>query len=305
MRHHSSIETLSLPACWLTVGVFDGVHRGHREILAALTRGAHAAGLPAVVLTFHPHPSAVIGPEAEFRYLTLPDERAALLGELGVDEVVTMVFTRSLAVLGAREFMALAHQHLNPRRLLVGYDFALGRNREGTVARLTEIGRELGYSVEAFPPVIYGGAPVSSSRIRVLLRNGDVRQASELLGRRYALAGPVVHGDGRGRLLSIPTANVACPPEQVLPANGVYACRAQVDGADHPAVVNIGVRPTFPGGPVAPVVEAHLLDLDRDLYGRTLRLEFVERLRGEQKFPSPEALVAQIRADIASARRLL
>jgi riboflavin kinase/FMN adenylyltransferase len=189
--------------------------------------------------------------------------------------------------------------------LLVGYDFALGRGRVGTVARLTELGAEFGYSLRSFAPVSEAGEPVSSSRIRAVLADGAVEQAALLLGRPHFLEGPVVHGDGRGRTINIPTANLQVPEEKALPANGVYACRAWVEGVAHAAVTNVGVRPTFATGRPDPHVEAHLLDYARDLYGLPVRLEFIARLRGERKFPSVEALIAQIRADIQTARGIL
>ena len=304
MQHYRSLEAVSLDNGWLTIGVFDGVHRGHQEIIRQLTAGAHANGAPAVVFTFSPHPALVLG-GVEIKCLTTPDERASLLAGLGVDVVITHPFDKQTAALSPEEFMAQVKQHLGLQKLLVGYDFSLGRNRAGNFARLSEIGRSLGYDVLPVAALRLDGQIVSSSLIRQQISDGDVAAAAVKLGRCYSVSGPVIHGDGRGRTLGIPTANIAVPLEKVIPANGVYACRALVGGERHKAVVNIGVRPTFTSGEVAPHVEAHLLDYSANLYDQIISLEFVERLRGEQKFPSVDALVAQIKTDIGKANDIL
>lgn len=304
MQHHCSLEALSLDDSWLTIGVFDGVHRGHQEIIRQLTAGAHAQGVPAVVLTFFPHPALVLG-GVDVKWLTMPDERAGLLAGLGVDVVITYPFDKPTAVLSPEEFMGRLKRQLGLRKLLVGYDFSLGRNRAGNAARLTEIGRDLGYDVLPVAAIQLDGQIISSTLIRQQLGEGDVAGAASRLGHPYALSGPVIRGDGRGRTIGIPTANVDVPLEKVAPANGVYACWALAGGEKRKAVVNIGVRPTFTEGQVAPRVEAHLLDYDADLYEQVLVLEFVERLRGEQKFPSIDALVTQIKADIGKAGDIL
>jgi riboflavin kinase/FMN adenylyltransferase len=305
MIHYRSLEKVNLQNSWLTVGVFDGVHRGHQEILAKLTADAHEKGAPAVVLTFWPHPAVVLGKRDDLKYLTTPEERADLLGALGVDAVITQPFTSKFAELPALDFMRLVSEHLGLRSLWIGYDFALGHNREGNLERLTEIGSELGYSVQTLGPVKNGADVLSSSLIRQRIREGDVGHAAENLGRFYALSGPVVHGDGRGRRINIPTANIDYPEDKVIPANGVYACLAWIEGEKRPAAVNIGINPTFTPDKETPNVEAHILDFDRELYGQVLKLEFVERLRDELKFDSVEALLKQIHADIALTRKIL
>lgn len=304
MTHLRSLETLALRNSWLTIGVFDGVHRGHQTILQQLTAGARSSGAPAVVISFHPHPASVLG-GSSLPCLTTPAERADLLEALGVDYVITLPFSRELAAQSPEDFMAAIAAPLGLRRLLIGYDFALGKNRAGTPQRLAEIGKTLGYETQTLPALQAGGEIFSSSRVRELLKAGEVRLAADILGRCYTLTGPVVPGDGRGRSIGIPTANLDFPAEKLLPAYGVYACWAQIAAARHPAVVNIGLRPTFISGDPAPRVEAHLLGLNADFYGQPLTLEFVERLRGEQKFSSAGALVTQIQADIAQARSLL
>ena len=305
MAHFRSLDDLKLQNAWLTIGVFDGVHRGHQEIVRQLTAGAHADGAPAVVLTFFPHPAVILGEKNDFKSLTAPEERAALLESLGVDVVITHPFDRALAAQTAEKFMRRVARTLGLRRLLVGYDFALGHGREGNVARLTELGKTLGYEVHTIAPVTNGKETISSTRIRHQIVAGEVTAAAAGLGRYYALTGTVIHGDGRGKKINIPTANLEIPAEKVIPANGVYACWAWVSGEKYLSVTNVGIRPTFTPEEFAPHVETHLLDFDRDLYGQEVKLEFVERLREERKFPSVEALVGQIHSDIARANRFL
>jgi len=302
VQHYRSLEDVSLHNTWLTIGVFDGVHRGHQEILKRLTAGAHEADAPAVVLTFYPHPGIVLGRRNDLRYLTPPDEKAALLGGLGVDAVITHPFDKNVAALSAQAFMSRVQAHLNVRRLIEGYDFALGRGREGNVTRLTELGELLGYEVQTISPVTNDEEIISSRQIRAHLAAGDVQSAASALGRYYAVTGPVVHGDGRGKKINIPTANLDIPAEKVIPANGVYACWAWLGEEKHPAVTNVGIRPTFTPGTAAPNVETHLLDFNRELYGQAMKLELAARLREEQRFPSAEALSEQIHKDIERAR---
>ena len=305
MQHYRSLEDVSLLNSWLTIGVFDGVHRGHQEILANLTTNAHQKGAPAVVLTFWPHPAVVLGKRFDLKSLTTPEERAELLGVLGADVVITHPFTPEFAKLSAWDFMRRVTNRLGLRSLWIGYDFALGHNREGDRERLSEIGKELGYNVQALGPVKNGEDVISSSLIRKRISAGQVSRAAENLGRFYALGGPVVHGDGRGRRINIPTANIDYPKDKVIPAHGVYACWAWVGEQRLPAAVNIGINPTFTPDKKTPNLEAHILDFDRDLYGQELKLEFVEYLREELKFNSVEALLERIHADIAQTREIL
>jgi riboflavin kinase/FMN adenylyltransferase len=305
MRHYQSIEEAASSNSWVTIGSFDGVHRGHQQVLRNMVRAAHEAGSPAIALTFFPHPAAVLRGLTGPFYLTNPEEKAALIAEQGVDILVTLPFTRELADQTAQDFMANLKRHLGLNQLWVGFNFTLGRNREGDIPTLTRLGDLLGYHLEVIQPITIDGEIVSSSLIRGLLAKGDVRRAGEMLGHTYSIPGEVVAGDGRGRTIGIPTANLDIWPERLLPATGVYACWAWVGTTRVPAVTNVGVRPTFTPGETVQHVEAHLLDFKQDLYGRVLRLDFVERLRGEQRFASVDALLDQIKADIHLARGLL
>jgi len=305
MQHYWSIEDIHLQDSWATIGSFDGVHLGHQEIVRNLVQGARQANVPAVVVTFYPHPAYVLGKRKDPIYLTLPEERADLLAQLGVDIVISHPFNLQVASLTAKEFMVRLKQHLGFSHLCIGYDFALGRGREGNVETLKILGKELGYEVNAISAVVNGDATVSSSQIRALILDGDVKRASRLLGRPYRLSGDVIRGDARGKAIGIPTANLDVLAERAVPKAGVYVCKAIVDGNYWGAVTNIGVRPTFEKQPVLPRVEAHLLDFDGDLYGKTLQLDFISRLRDEKHFNGIQALVDQIRRDIDQARNIL
>lgn len=305
MVHYRSIEEINLQNSWLTIGVFDGVHCGHQEILRNLTAGAREYGAPAVALTFWPHPAVVLGKRLDLKCLTTPEERAELLGSAGVDVVITQPFTRDFANLSAQEFMRLVSTRLGLRSLWIGYDFALGRGREGTPERLAELGKDLDYDVKVLSPVRNGDLTLSSSLIRQHIASGQVTVAAQSLGRSYSLSGKVVHGDGRGRKINIPTANIDYPAEKVIPANGVYAAWAWVNGERIPAATNIGVNPTFTPDKQTPNLEAHLLDFNRDLYDQEVKVEFVQRLRDELKFSSVDALLEQIRSDIQQTRDIL
>lgn len=305
MQHYWSLDDVQLVESWLTIGSFDGVHRGHQSVVSTLVAGARANNAPAVVLTFYPHPSTILrGYDYPF-YLTTPTERAKLLGEFGVDVVITHPFNEQIVNTSARDFMIKLHSHLNIRHLQVGYDFALGKDRQGNVEMLKKLGHELGYSLQQMAPLIGDGDTISSSRIRFLLGAGQVDEASRLLGRKFSIEGKIEHGDRRGITLGFPTANMGVWPAQAIPAAGVYVCRAEVGGKTWGAVTNIGVRPTFESQPVSPRVEAHLLDFDQDIYGENLRLEFISRLRGEKRFPNVDALVKQISLDSQAARNQL
>ena len=307
MKHvYGLSELYSEQPSLVTIGVFDGVHRGHQMLIRRLVEDAHRGARQAVVLTLFPHPDVVLRGETGRYYLTTPEQKAELLGALGVDLVVTHPFDESVRQVRAADFVDQLREHLNMTRLWVTADFALGHHREGNFAFLQAQGALKGFEVHALDllqadpsvPIV-----ISSSGIRATLAAGNVGQAADWLGRPYAVVGTVVHGDHRGRTIGFPTANVETWTEQVLPANGVYACTVALNGEHFNAVTNIGQRPTFDG--VDTRVEAHLLDFDRDIYGQALTVAFVAYLRGEQKFSGIDTLVAQIRADSERARTLL
>jgi riboflavin kinase / FMN adenylyltransferase len=304
MPHYRSLKEITLQNSWLTVGVFDGVHLGHQEIIKVLTKGAHAIGMPAAVLSFHPHPAKILG-RGEVGLLTLPDERAELLAGMDVDVVITERFTPELSAVSAFDFMSRLTRALGLKHLVIGHDFALGKGREGNATRLTEIGRELGYTVEVIAALSDASGVISSTEIRKLVSAGSVAEAARLMGRPYSLRGPVIRGDGRGRKIGVPTANIDYSYEKIIPAMGIYAGWASVDGKRHQAAISIGINPTFTPDKQVPSVEAHILDFDEDIYGEQLKIEFIARLRAELKFDSVNALVEQIWKDVTQVRELL
>ena len=306
MRHlrnfdDAATETDSL----VTIGVFDGVHRGHQRLVRELVERARAARQQAIAVTFFPHPDKVLDQTSERYYLTTPEKRAELLLAQGLDCVVTLPFDESIRQLSASAFVDRLVHSLRMRELWVGADFALGFQREGDVPFLRAQGAARGFAVNAVDLVSADDARdlISSSRIRESLRQGDASMASEMLGRAYALEGTVVAGDGRGRAIGVPTANLAVWDEQLVPANGVYAAWLKLGGDRYMAATNIGLRPTFAGDKVT--IEAHLLDFSGDIYGERAELRFEQRLRAEQRFNGLEELVAQIDKDIAATRRIL
>jgi len=304
MRHTQSLEEISLQNSWLTIGVFDGVHRGHREIIKKLVHDAHANGSPAVVLTFHPHPASVLTGR-EIQCLTTPDERAEILGSLGVDVIITQRFTPDLSAVPAHEYMSRLKASLGLSRLLIGYDFALGKGREGNAPRLTEIGKGLDYSVEIIPAVSDESGVISSTAIRKLISTGNIAEASNLLGYPYPMGGLVMHGAGRGKQINFPTANIDYPAQKAIPTNGIYACWAVLGDERFMAATNIGFNPTFTPERTTPSLEAYLLDFDRDIYDQYLKVEFVARLRDEVRYNSVEALINQIHDDVNQTRAIL
>jgi riboflavin kinase/FMN adenylyltransferase len=305
VSHVRDLQDLSLPGCALTIGSFDGLHLGHQALIRSMVADAAKSGLPAVVLTFYPHPSVVLRGRRPAFYITPPDEKAALLSGMGVDHVITQTFDEALSKVTAEAFLDRLIGQLGMLSLWVGEDFALGHEREGNRAYLKRAAAERSFELHVFPPVLVGGEVVSSTRVRESLRAGDVARVAVYLGRPFALTGRVVAGAHRGQQLGFPTANLEIHEEQAFPGRGVYACLAAVDHERLPAVTNVGLRPTFGDSLPAPIVETHLLDLSLDLYDRRLRLEFIERLREEQRFPDVEALKAQIRQDVARARQIL
>ena len=287
----------------VALGVFDGVHLGHRAILGAAVAHARATGSPAVACTFEPHPLEVLQPDRAPLPITTLDERLELIAACGVDESVVLAFTRELAHMEPEAFVKdVLVDRLAARQVVVGFNHRFGRAARGDAALLRDLGARGGFGVDVIEPLTVDGVPVSSTAIRAALGRGDLEAAVRMLGRPYTLPGKVVAGAGRGRTLGFPTANIA-PDRPVLVAPGVYACTIEVAGQPRRAVVNVGVRPTFDEKTLA--IEAYLLDFSGDLYGQTVRLTFRSRVREERRFSSVDALRAQIAADVETTRRRL
>lgn len=288
----------------LTIGNFDGQHKGHLELLQAVVDRAAEAGGTSLVLTFDPHPLTVLKPDLPLRFLTSAEDKLARFREVGIHEVILIEFDKALASLNPAEFVfQILHDRLGVRDLFVGEDFAFGKDRAGTMSDLAQWAPRTGFRVHAVPAVRIDGEVVSSSRIRRLVQVGDVHAAARCLGRHYALAGPVVRGDQRGQALGWPTANLRLPDDRVIPADGVYAAIACHRGQRCDAVAYIGTRPTFGGGDR--LIEVYLLDEEVDLYGEDLRVEFVQRLRGDLAFATADELATRIRHDVALAKESL
>jgi riboflavin kinase/FMN adenylyltransferase len=297
-----ALHTPSRPTL-LTVGVFDGVHRGHLSLVETLTERARQRGLLGGIVTFSPHPQSVLHPGERMPLLASVEERLRLLHEAGVGLVVPLTFTQALSEYRPEQFMGLLARYLKMSGLILGPDFSLGKDRAGTMRTLQELGARMGFSVEEVPPFAIDGEVVSSTAIRQALADGDIATATRLLGRNFSLTGDVVSTSQRGAGLGFPTANLNMDPGRALPQNGVYATIAHVRSSRHASVTNIGSRPTFGGS--EHVLETHILDFSGAIYGATLTVEFAARLRDEVAFQSPDQLVGQIRRDVEAARRIL
>jgi riboflavin kinase / FMN adenylyltransferase len=291
----------------VTVGTFDGVHRGHWEVLGEISRRARAADRRAVLVTFHPHPLAIVRPEMAPPLLTTPDEKKEILAESGLEYAVFLRFTPDLSRYSPERFVReILVKRLGVKELVIGYDHGFGKDRSGDADTLRALGRELGFEVDIVGPVQMGDEdePVSSSRIRKAVAAGDLARARDGLGRPYAVRGVVVRGDGRGRKLGVPTANLKVgDPSKLLPPPGIYAVRVELESGPLAGALHLGPRPTFHGS--TPTIEVHLIDFEGDLYGEELRVDFIRHLRPVEPFDTVEALVTQMLRDVEEARTVL
>jgi len=290
-------------AC-ITIGNFDGVHVGHQRLLALTCAKARKHDLVSVVLTFDPHPMTVLMGQKAPPFLTSTGQRLSLIEAQGPNVCLVLEFTRQMAALEPEEFVRqYLVEGLNLRELVIGYDYAMGKGRRGNFDLLSQLGQQYGFGVERLDPVIVGGAVVSSTRIRDLVQSGNLWDTRPLLGRFFEVRGTVVDGKKRGAaMLGFPTANLACP-SVLLPKPGVYAVWALLNGEALPAVANVGDNPTFGDTPLT--LEVHIMDFNRDIYGQTLGVQFVQRLRSERKFDSIDALKARIGEDVHLGRIIL
>lgn len=287
----------------VALGTFDGVHLGHRRLIAELVREARRLGGKAVVVTFHPRPLEVLRPGAPSSYLGTLEQRIDLLHKGGADAIVPLAFTPELSQVSAEDFAGALVERLGMHTLVGGPDLAFGRNREGSGEQLRNIGRRLGFRVLEVPPIEASREAVRSSTIQRILAEGEVARAAALLGRPYGVQGVVVHGAGRGRQLGIPTANVAAPPNVVVPGNGIYAVRFHTSGQSLMGAASLGTNPTFGENPRT--LEVHVLDFEGDLYGKIVEVEFIAYLRPEARFTSVDDLIRQMRDDVQICRELL
>ena len=288
-----------------TVGTFDGVHLGHWTVLQEIRRRAEAADRRSILVTFDPHPLRIVRPEHAPLLLTTPVEKKEILAESGLDYAVFLSFTEALSRYEPRRFVEeILVGRLGVEELVIGYDHGFGRDREGDPAALRRMGEELGFTVDVVDPVSAEGDAVSSTRVRALLLDRQVAEARKCLGRPYSIRGVVVRGDGRGKGLGFPTANLrVAERDKLVPPQGIYAVRGVLRRGTFDGALHLGPRPTFRGSP--PSIELHLMDFDDDIYGEEVRVDFVEHLRRIEPFTTVEALVEQIRLDVDRAREIL
>jgi len=286
----------------VTVGTFDGVHRGHWTVLEEIRERAEQTGRRSVLVTFDPHPLRIVRPEFAPLLLTTPLEKKEILAESGVEYAVFISFTKTLSRYEPRRFVEeILVERLHVKELVIGYDHGFGRDRSGNVDTLREIGAELGFAVDVVPPVAADGASVSSSRIREAVATGRMREAEVCLGRPYSMRGVVVRGEGRGHQLGFPTANLTVAErDKLVPPPGIYAVEGVLRSGTHAGALHLGPRPTFKGSP--PSIELHLLDFDEDIYGHEVRVDFIEYLRPVLPFDGVKTLVAQMKKDVQLAR---
>lgn len=288
----------------ITIGSFDGVHRGHASLIQNVIEHARAKNAAAVVVTLYPHPRLVLRPDSAMQLLSTLDERISHLAEQGLDYVVVFPFSLEQSKLRAREFVELLRNHLNMVELVCGPNFALGYKREGTIPVLQDLAKEFGFTVTVVEPQAFEDGIISSTRVRNLVGEGEVTDAAGLLGYYPMLRGVVVHGDHRGRELGFPTANLEVPNNKLIPANGIYAVRVRLGDEWYNGAASIGVRPTF-GNDGRRLVEIYLMDFSRWIYGEELQVYFIQRLRDELKFDSIQDLLTQMSSDVMNAREIL
>ena len=291
----------------VTVGTFDGVHEGHRALMEAVVERAKERNARSVVITFDPHPRTIISPKGEsIKLLTSLEERAEILAGFGIDVLLVIPFTRDFSLMSSEEFVKdIIHKKVGISEFIIGYDHHFGRDRSGTIETLEKLALQLSFKVHVVSKREMGDITISSTVIRNgLQEDGDIQTATALLGRPYLLNGVVVHGDERGRLIGFPTANIQPQhKDKIIPRNGIYAVNVRVDGIWYGGMMNIGVRPTFDG--LTKTQEVHIFDFDESIYGKMIQIQFIDRIRDEQKFKGVEELSTQLERDKITAKRIL
>jgi riboflavin kinase/FMN adenylyltransferase len=302
---HSISDLSRLPGpLFLAIGVFDGMHLGHQAVISTSAEHAQAANGTPVVVTFDPHPEKILRPEGAPHLLTATQHKIALIRDLGVEHLLIITFDKQFAATEPEDFVQQLVKHSKPlREICVGHKWSFGKNRRGNLELLKKLGAEFDFNVVGIPPVTVNGELVSSTAIRQAIEVGDLRKAAALLGREYMILGTVVSGDNLGKKIGFPTANLSAHNEQ-FPPNGVYFAESKLDGVVYPGVVNLGYRPTVSTGRSERILEIHLFDFEREIYGKDLEVRFIRYLRPEKKFESIEALARQIEADVKQAREL-
>src|SRR5436309_1935291 len=302
-RSISELSKLRGPL-FLAIGVFDGVHLGHQAVISTSAQHARAANGTPVVVTFDPHPEKILRPEMAPHLLTATPHKIALIRDLGMTHLLIITFDKQFAATEPEDFVQQLAQHSKPlREICVGHEWSFGKNRRGNLELLKKLGAQSDFNVVGIPPVTVNGQIVSSTTIRQAVEAGDLRKAAEMLGREYTILGTVVRGDDLGKKIGFPTANLSAHNEQ-FPPNGVYFAQAILEGSVYPGVVNLGYRPTVSTSKSERVLEIHLFDFDRDIYGQDVEVRFIRYLRPEKQFENVDALVRQIELDVHQARKL-
>jgi len=303
LRSIPELERLRGPL-FLAIGVFDGVHRGHQAVISTSADHAAASNGTPVVVTFDPHPEKVLRPQAAPHLLSATEHKIALIRALGVEHLLIITFDKQFAATEPEDFVRKLVIHSKPlREICVGHEWSFGKNRRGNLDLLKKLGAKFNFDVVGIPPVKINGAVVSSTAIRQAIEKGDWAKAAEMLGREYTILGTVTRGDNLGKKIGFPTANLGAHSEQ-FPPNGVYVAEARIDGELYRGVINLGIRPTVSSGKSERVLEIHLFDFNRDIYGHDVEVRFLKFLRPEKKFQDLDTLVQQIRQDVEQARQL-
>lgn len=303
LKHPFDFQALAIPSAQvLAIGDFDGVHLGHRSVIERAIRTAKEQDLPVSIMTFHPHPREILGADKYRQILTPLPDKLELFRQMGVDNTILVAFDRAFSALTPEAFVHDILLKLNLHSVVVGFDFTFGTGGSGTAPALTELSSGQ-FAVHVVEPFCQDGSKVSSTLIREAIQEGQLDEANELLGRHYAVSGVVVKGEGRGRKMNYPTANIGLSLPYVVPRNGVYAVKVKLRNETYGGVMNIGVKPTFTGDGIR-TLEAHIFDFADSIYGETVAIEFVRMLREERKFPSVNELIAQITTDADAAREL-
>jgi riboflavin kinase / FMN adenylyltransferase len=303
LRSIPELERLRGPL-FLAIGVFDGVHRGHQAVISTSADHAAASNGTPVVVTFDPHPEKVLRPQAAPHLLSATEHKIALIRALGVEHLLIITFDKQFAATEPEDFVQKLVIHSKPlHEICVGHEWSFGKNRRGNLDLLKKLGAKFNFDVEGIPPVKINGAVVSSTAIRQAIEKGDLAKAAEMLGREYTILGTVTRGDNLGKKIGFPTANLSAHSEQ-FPPNGVYVAEARIDGELYRGVINLGIRPTVSSGKSERVLEIHLFDFNRDIYGHDVEVRFLKFLRPEKKFQDLDTLVQQIRQDVEQARQL-
>ncbi|HYS95752.1 MAG TPA: bifunctional riboflavin kinase/FAD synthetase [Chthoniobacterales bacterium] len=303
LRSIPELERLRGPL-FLAIGVFDGVHRGHQAVISTSADHAAASNGTPVVVTFDPHPEKVLRPQAAPHLLSATEHKIALIRALGVEHLLIITFDKQFAATEPEDFVQKLVIHSKPlQEICVGHEWSFGKNRRGNLDLLKKLGAKFNFDVVGIPPVKINGAVVSSTAIRQAIEKGDWAKAAEMLGREYTILGTVTRGDNLGKKIGFPTANLSAHSEQ-FPPNGVYVAEARIDGELYRGVINLGIRPTVSSGKSERVLEIHLFDFNRDIYGHDVEVRFLRLLRSEKKFQDLDTLVQQIRQDVEQARQL-